>query len=102
MHLRLKEGEAWRRADQHGAVDVGEGQQPTSAACLTHVRSTPETRPALVCWGCQQRAMSDKTHVEHNESALTLIADIPGDMDFYCNGPAAVIASHLAPSAPLG
>jgi hypothetical protein len=31
--------------------------------------------------------MSDKTHVEHNESAITLIADIPGDMDFRCNGP---------------
>ena len=31
--------------------------------------------------------MSDKTHVEHNESASTLIADIPGDMDFRCKGP---------------
>ena len=31
--------------------------------------------------------MSDKTHVKHNESALILIADIPGDMDFRCNGP---------------
>jgi hypothetical protein len=30
---------------------------------------------------------SDKTHVEHKESALTLIADIPGDMNFRCNGP---------------
>jgi hypothetical protein len=30
---------------------------------------------------------SNKTHVEHNESALTLIADIPGDIDFRCNGP---------------
>jgi hypothetical protein len=25
MHLRLQEGESWRRANQHGAVDVGEG-----------------------------------------------------------------------------
>jgi hypothetical protein len=29
----------------------------------------------------------DKTHVEHNESVLTLIADIAGDMDFHRNGP---------------
>src|SRR5262249_20998740 len=36
-----------------------------------------------------RRAMSDKTHVEHNESALTLIADIARDMDFRCNGPLA-------------
>ena len=32
---------------------------------------------------------SDKTHVEHNEPALTLIADIRGDMDFRRNGPQA-------------
>ena len=31
--------------------------------------------------------MSGKTHVEHNESALILIADMPADMDFRCNGP---------------
>ena len=31
----------------------------------------------------------DKTHIEHNESALVLIADVPGDMDFRCNGPIA-------------
>jgi len=31
--------------------------------------------------------ISDKTHVEQNESALTLIADIPGGMDFRRNGP---------------
>jgi hypothetical protein len=30
---------------------------------------------------------SDKTHVEHNESAPALIADIAGDMDFRRNGP---------------
>ena len=30
---------------------------------------------------------SDKTHLEHNESALTLIADISGDMDFRREGP---------------
>jgi hypothetical protein len=34
-----------------------------------------------------EMVMSDKTHVEHNESALALVADIPGDMDFRCNGP---------------
>jgi hypothetical protein len=39
-----------------------------------------------IAFACQLRVMSDKTHVEHNESALTLIADIPGDMDFRCNG----------------
>ena len=32
---------------------------------------------------------SDKTHIEHDESALILIADVPGDMDFRCNGPIA-------------
>jgi len=40
------------------------------------------------CW-----VTSDKTHVEHNESALALIADIPGDIDFRCNGPTADIGS---------
>jgi hypothetical protein len=39
-----------------------------------------------IAFACQLRVMSDKTHVEHNESALTLIADIPGDMDFRRNG----------------
>jgi hypothetical protein len=34
-----------------------------------------------------RRVTSDKTHVDHNESAFTLVADIPGDMDFRCNGP---------------
>ena len=39
--------------------------------------------------------MSDKTHVEHNESASNLIADIPGDMDFRCYGPFAdMTAAH--------
>jgi hypothetical protein len=33
------------------------------------------------------RVKTRKPHVEHNESAPTLIADIPGDMDFRCNGP---------------
>jgi hypothetical protein len=28
-----------------------------------------------------------KPHVEQNESALTLIADVPRDMDFRRNGP---------------
>jgi hypothetical protein len=37
---------------------------------------------------------SDKTQVEHNESALTLIADIPRDMDFRCNGPDSDIPSR--------
>jgi len=32
---------------------------------------------------------SDKTHIEHNESALTLTADMPADMDFRYNGPTA-------------
>ena len=30
---------------------------------------------------------SDKTHIEHNETAFILIADMPRDMDFCCNGP---------------
>jgi hypothetical protein len=42
---------------------------------------------------CRLGVTSDKTHVEHNESALTLIADIPGDMDLRCNGPIANIAN---------
>ena len=29
---------------------------------------------------------SDKTHIEHNETALILIAYMPRDMDFCCNG----------------
>src|SRR5260221_14239297 len=40
---------------------------------------------------CPLRVTSDKTHVEHNESALPLIADIPGDMAFRCNGATADI-----------
>jgi hypothetical protein len=32
---------------------------------------------------------SDKTQIEHNESALTLTADMPADMDFRYNGPTA-------------
>jgi hypothetical protein len=31
------------------------------------------------------RVTSDKTHTEHNESAVTLIADITGGMDFRQN-----------------
>jgi hypothetical protein len=31
--------------------------------------------------------MSDKTHIEYNESAVALAADMPPDMDFRCNGP---------------
>jgi hypothetical protein len=34
---------------------------------------------------------SDKTRIEHNESALTPIADTPADMDFRCNGSGADI-----------
>jgi len=34
---------------------------------------------------------SDKTHIEQNASVLTLIADMPRDTDFHCNGPEAVI-----------
>src|SRR6476646_4335990 len=30
---------------------------------------------------------SRQTHIEHNESAHTLIADMPADMDFRRNGP---------------
>ena len=35
------------------------------------------------------RVTSDKAHVKHNESALPLIADIPGDVAFRCQGPEA-------------
>ena len=51
---------------------------------------------AEVCLG----VTSDKTHVEHNEPALTLIADMPGDMDFRCNGPKADMLTTKV--APLG
>ena len=30
---------------------------------------------------------SDKTHIEHNESALALTADMLADMHFRCDGP---------------
>jgi hypothetical protein len=46
---------------------------------------------------------SDKAHIERNESALTLIADISRDIAFRCNGPGGDIAaakscaSHRAP-----
>ena len=34
--------------------------------------------PVQLALSCRLRVMSGKTHVEHNESALTLIADFPG------------------------
>jgi hypothetical protein len=40
--------------------------------------------------------MSDKTHVEHNESALALITDVPRDMDFRCNGPLSDLTKPVA------
>ena len=42
---------------------------------------------------------SDKTHIEHNETALILIADMPRDMDFCCNGPEADACT--APIVPI-
>ena len=46
---------------------------------------------------CRFRVMSDKTHIEHNETALDLIADMPGDMDFCCNGPIPDLLPYQAP-----
>ena len=53
---------------------------------------------------CLQRVTSDKTHIEHNETALDLIADMPGDMDFCCNGPIAEVGVRAKASIanPLG
>ena len=39
---------------------------------------------------------SDKTHHENNESAVTLIADMPGDVDFRRNGPTTDISRWWA------
>jgi hypothetical protein len=38
---------------------------------------------------CPVWVTSDKAHIEHNESALALIAGVPSDMDFHRNGPIA-------------
>jgi hypothetical protein len=38
---------------------------------------------------CPVWVTSDKAHIEHNESALALIAGVPSDMDFRRNGPIA-------------
>src|SRR6516165_5470039 len=46
---------------------------------------------------CPLWVTSDKTHIEHNETALDLIADMPGDMDFCCNGPQAVTKTCRSP-----
>jgi len=54
---------------------------------------TPDGRDSLL-W-----VTSDKTHIEHNETALDLIADMPGDMDFCCNGPQPEISAFAGVSA---
>src|SRR6516164_11406042 len=46
-------------------------------------RSAPQAQWSRL----QHWVTSDKTHIEHNETALILIADMPRDMDFCCNGP---------------
>ena len=49
---------------------------------------------------CLRWVTSDKTHIEHNETALILIADMPRDMDFCCNGPMAEVV--IRASGALG
>jgi hypothetical protein len=47
---------------------------------------------------------SNKTHVEHNKSDLTLIADMPGEMNFRSNGPSTTLWAEavrlLLPRSP--
>jgi hypothetical protein len=43
---------------------------------------------------------SDKTRIE-TTSPLTLIADMPADMDFRCNGPNRDVALPLLATSPL-
>ena len=43
----------------------------------------------------------DKTHIEHNETALDLIAHMPRDMDFCCNGSGGDIGGANTISVPV-
>jgi hypothetical protein len=40
---------------------------------------------------CRVSGTSDKTQIEHNKIVFDLIADMPRDIDFCCNGPEAAI-----------
>jgi hypothetical protein len=42
---------------------------------------------------------SDKTHIEHNEFALTLTADMPADMHVRRDGPRSVVRTPLSTDA---
>lgn len=72
-------------------------------ATIRHTSPGASVRMRARVWpGCLRansaRVTSDKTHVEHNESALTLIADALSDMDFRRNGPipeVATLFNHL-------
>jgi hypothetical protein len=50
---------------------------------------------------CRLGVTSDKTHVEHNQSALTLIADTPADIISVAMGPIADLRSYDPPVLSL-
>jgi hypothetical protein len=52
-----------------------------SPVCAQGGAALGNTRTGRRLW-----VTSDKTHIEHNETALIQIVDMPRDMDFCCNG----------------
>ena len=72
---------------QHAAIVI---RAPGDNRPLKKIRRIADVHlTSIVSKGSQ----ANKTHVEHNETALTLIADIPGDMDVRCNGPRAEVVN---------
>jgi hypothetical protein len=76
------------------------GRKNNHLACTTiapavHVRTYgmgAQTVGASILAGSRRWVTSDKTHIEHSESAVTLIADMPVDIDFRRNGPILLIS----------
>jgi hypothetical protein len=56
-------------------------------------------RHSKVARPCPSWVTSDKTHIEHNESVVALIADMRTDMDFRHSGPDSEVAYFSQPNA---
>src|SRR5271155_1467789 len=78
-----------------GCARISMMARSTNAPCKGRIQMRKTTPLHFFTFGLQRTAgpyrwvTSDKTHVEQNESACTLIADVPSDMDFGRNGPCA-------------
>src|SRR5229473_6617585 len=74
-------------------ADIHDGPEQMLQSKAGYIDARPQTDSSAKPLATHGRTIhwvtSDKTHIEHNESALILIADVPGDIDFRCNGPIA-------------